>query len=108
MEFCRSSFGTYTVNYRFNAGGCFSVTMTPTDGNPHFCSSSVGPGPIFFTGLTPGQYQLEALAIGPAGPTSPSIWLGNAAGGTRVNPPAFNVGDTFAFTLPGSEMSLYF
>lgn len=91
--------GTYNVNYRFNAAGCFSNgDFGPTQGNPYFCPSPFPPGPIFID-APPGEYQIVDTTV-----SHMAIWSGDQVSGTRYEPG----GGTVNFALTHGQIVLYY
>jgi hypothetical protein len=92
--------GTYTVNYRYNAAGCNGGgDFGPTEGNPYFCPGPFAPGPIFVS-APPGQYRIVDTTV-----SHMAVWVGNQAGGTRIEPG----GGTVDLTVTtGQQIVLYY
>ena len=74
-----TTIGTYSINYRFNAGGC---NLPSHDANPYYCQNGPGPGPIVLT-VVPGVYEIQTIAIGGGG-ANPRVWVGAQAGGRGI------------------------
>lgn len=95
--------GSYNVNYRYNAAGCYSGgDFSPTQGNPYFCPGPFPPGPIFLD-VAMGDY--EAVATNP---TSVAIWNGDATGGIRYEPFGGGGTGTVDFTNTSGHIVLYY
>ena len=90
--------GTYTVYYRFNAGGCFG------GGNPYFCTT-IPPGPIHID-AEPGQYRVDVIQINnaAAGGGGVQVWSGDSAGGVQFTPGATGV----TFPHSSGQITLYY
>jgi hypothetical protein len=95
--------GTYDVNYRYNAAGCYTYgDFSPTQGNPYYCPGPFPPGPIFLD-VAVGEY--EAIA---AIPTSVAIWNGDATGGIRYEPFGPGGNGIVDFTNTSGHIVLYY
>ena len=91
--------GTYSVNYRYNASGCYpNGDFSPSSGNPFFCPGPFAPGPIFIT-VPPGRYR-----IADSTPSGVAVWVGDEVSGTRYNP----IGGTIDVTLTRGKIVLYY
>ncbi len=91
--------GTYTVNYLYNAAGCFTNgDFSPTQGNPYFCPSGFPPGPIFIDAPL-GQYQIVDTTL-----SHMAVWSGDQVSGTRYEPS----GGTVDFALTHGQIVLYY
>lgn len=90
--------GTFTVYYRFNAGGCFG------GGNPYFCTT-IPPGPIHID-AEPGQYRVDVNQINNpgAGGGGVQVWSGDASGGIQFTPGTTGV----TFPHAAGQITLYY
>lgn len=81
--------GSFTVSYRFNAGGCSPFQPNPNGyGNPNYCIG-LAPGPIHIP-APPGRYRVvRTQVLNPADDAGGvKVWDGNADQGIQYNPGA--------------------
>jgi hypothetical protein len=90
--------GTYTVNYQFNAGGCYG------GGDPYFCSY-IAPGPIHINAV-PGRYRVQVVYVNNAasGGGGLAVWDGDATGGIQYS----TGGATLDFDHKFGQITLYY
>ena len=89
--------GTYTVNYRWNTGGC-----SFSDTNPYHCAGS--PGPIYVTSA-PGKYKAVVTRLGPNPNGLARMWDGDSSKGTVYELPQ---GANVSFDHTFGQIVLYY
>ncbi|MCX6629611.1 MAG: choice-of-anchor D domain-containing protein, partial [Candidatus Solibacter sp.] len=89
--------GTYTVNYRWNTGGC-----SFSDPNPYHCAGS--PGPIYVT-AAPGKYKAVVTRLGPNPNGLARMWDGDSSNGTVYELPQ---GANVSFDHTFGQIVLYY
>src|SRR5882672_9922040 len=91
--------GTYEINYRYNDGGL-------PDGEPDRFNPFLNDEGAIHIQAAPGPYRLQVVGIGSAGSGGPSVWTGDASGGTHYYIPV--AAGTFSFNLAFGEIVLYY
>lgn len=101
-DFSYEYIGTYTVNYRYNAGGQYTSMSNPDYSllNPYY-GTFISPGPIFIN-ANPGRYQLVVVSG-----TGCCAWSGDATGGTFLAA-GKNQGDIVELDHLYGQIALYF
>jgi hypothetical protein len=104
--------GDYTINYFYNAGGCYAgpvyddhnpLINTDGKGNPYDCSY-ISPGPIFIN-AAPGEYRVAIEDK--TGGVSANLWSGDALGGTRYYLDNLSIGSSVDINHTYGQIVLY-